>query len=644
MTASTDSQTSARAEDTPSRAARRQASFQLWLVNLVLGIFVGSLWLAYAPSEMSLMARGYMGLALISSVATIALVPGAIFFLLQHFVKSWRWVGWLQAFTGAWFLALLYTDTIIYRLLRYHFNSAVLNVMFTRGSGDAVVLGPKVWVLATGVIGLLTVLQRGYWMRSLRQVRERERLGDRPQLYLRPRVVCMAVLLPLVFIEKGVYAHADITHDREIQEVSRPLPLYPRVRLSEMLEPGAQRAPKYQLLPEGASIHYPLAPPAWREPQSGPRPNILFLVIDSWRKDMFSPLMTPELWSWGSEARVFEDHLSGGNGTRFGVFAMLYGLHGSYWFPVLEARRSPVLLDTLQDLGYEMQVYSSASMNFPEFRDTAWVHFQEQVHDHYQQEFSHQRDERVAEDVAAFFADRAGRSHRDPFFCFVLIDSPHQPYYNDGGPFAPTIDQLDYIELATQNDPALVERVFNTYKNSVLHADGTASRVLSALRESGLEDETLVILTGDHGEEFQECGYWGHTSNFSPEQLEVPFLMKGPGVTVGKETRPTSHLDVPGTLLEMLGATPESRAGYALGASLLEPPAQRRRVVSSWSDIGLWSPNGIFRVPLLDEVGEVEVYDEDWRHVADPEARCASESEALERMAEECLRFLHLPQ
>ncbi|MFT4537797.1 MAG: membrane-anchored protein YejM (alkaline phosphatase superfamily) [Planctomycetota bacterium] len=627
----------------PSLAVQRQATFQLWLVNLVLGISVGSLWLAYAPADMSLHARGYMLLALVSSVATIALVPGLIFFAVQHSVRNWRIVGWILGFTGAWFLALLYTDTIIYRLLRYHFNSAVLNVMFTRGSGDAVVLGPKVWLLASSVIGLLTVLQRGVWTRTLRQLTEKERVGSQPRFLLRPRVVCMAVLLPVIFIEKGVYAHAEVTRDLEIQQVARPFPLYPRVRLSEILDPDGLRPPKYQLLPEDAAIIYPRSEPKWLEQAEPKRPNVLLLVIDSWRKDMFSPEMTPELTHWAKDARVFDDHLSGGNGTRFGVFAMLYGLHGSYWFPVLEARRSPVLLDSLQSFGYEMQVFSAASMNFPEFRDTAWVNFQENVHDDYPEEFSHQRDQRVADDVASFFADRSTRSQRDPFFCFVLIDAPHQPYHNPGGPFEPTVEKLDYIELATTTDPELVEKVFNRYKNSVLHADKTAGRVLQALHDSGLDDETLVIITGDHGEEFQECGYWGHTSNFTPEQLEVPFLVRGPGVEPGLESRATSHLDVPGTLMEMLGADPASRPGYALGADLFDPPQDRRRVVSGWSDIGLWSPNGIFRVPLLDQVGEVEAYDENWQLLPDTEARCRAEMAALERMAEECLRFLQVP-
>ena len=88
------------------------------------------------------------------------------------------------------------------------------------------------------------------------------------------------------------------------------------------------------------------------------------------------------------------------------------------------------------------------------------------------------------------------------------------------------------------------------YMNSVLHADRTATRILAALERSGLSQETLVVVTGDHGEEFCENGFWGHTSNFSPEQMEVPFYMRGPGIEAGQEDRPTSHVDVSNSLLE----------------------------------------------------------------------------------------------
>ena len=88
---------------------------------------------------------------------------------------------------------------------------------------------------------------------------------------------------------------------------------------------------------------------------------------------MFTPELTPNLHRFSEDAAVFEDHLSGGNGTRYGLFTMLYGLHGSYWFPALEQRRTPVLVDALQEADYDVRVFSSASMNFPEFRDTAWA-------------------------------------------------------------------------------------------------------------------------------------------------------------------------------------------------------------------------------------------------------------------------------
>src|SRR6185436_19908466 len=105
-------------------------------------------------------------------------------------------------------------------------------------------------------------------------------------------------------------------------------------------------------------------------------------------------------------------------------------------------------------------------------------------------------------------------------------------------------------------------------------------------------------VTGDHGEEFLECGFWGHTSNFSPQQTEVPFLLRGPGIEAGREHRPTSHVDVPATLLEFLGADPRTRAAWCLGENLLDPPEERARVLAGWSDLGLALDDQIVRIPF----------------------------------------------
>jgi membrane-anchored protein YejM (alkaline phosphatase superfamily) len=320
--------------DRPSPAAIGRASFQLWLLLVALGAFVGSLWLLDWPDEPSLGLRVYVLLGLLSSVAMLALVPGALFLVAQRVISAARWIAWIEGLLGACFLALLYTDTVIYRLLRYHVNAAVLNVLKTSGSEDAVHLGPRVWILAVVVIGSLTVLFRSF-ARALAQAR-REREGHASSTFLRPRVLCALIFLPIVFVEKSVWAAAQITEDEEVISACRDLPLHPRIRLARLLGREQDEIFHTDVLPADAELAYPRAWPT--VDPAGPRPNILLLVIDSWRRDVFTREITPRLWSFSTQARVFEDHLSGGNGTRFAVFAMLYGLHGSYWFPVLEAQ------------------------------------------------------------------------------------------------------------------------------------------------------------------------------------------------------------------------------------------------------------------------------------------------------------------
>jgi membrane-anchored protein YejM (alkaline phosphatase superfamily) len=116
-------------------------------------------------------------------------------------------------------------------------------------------------------------------------------------------------------------------------------------------------------------------------------------------------------------------------------------------------------------------------------------------------------------------------------------------------------------------------------------------------------------------------------------------VLRGPGVPAGVETRPTSHLDVVPTILELAGARPSGRAGYALGASLLDPPAERRRVVAGWDELALWAPGGILRLPLEAHGGGIDAYDYAWRPLQD-DALIDAEGRALLELAQECRRFL----
>ena len=134
-------------------------------------------------------------------------------------------------------------------------------------------------------------------------------------------------------------------------------------------------------------------------------------------------------------------------------------------------------------------------------------------------------------------------------------------------------------------------------------------------------ENTIVLVTGDHGEEFFENGFWGHHSNFSQEQVAVPFVLRGPGISPGMENRPTSHIDLPRTLMELLGISPEMAPRYTLGENLLRLPANRKIVSSSWSSLAMQiSDTETMVLSAYSDDIPIRAYGRDWQPLKDENA------------------------
>lgn len=631
------------------RGIRREAAFRLWLANLALGTLLGSNWLVHLPEVDSLRLWLFASAALVSSVLTLTLLPGLACQLAAHLSPRVRLLGFVQAFGWTLFQVLLFADTRLYNMFRYHFNGQVLNLVYTRGSEDSIHLGWQVWsAIAAGFVGVGS-LQYLLWQRALRQAERRRSTNQPGHLLLRPAIVFGTVLLPTVFVEKTIYAQADFTRDREITALAKLFPLYARVPMedlaSKVLGVEVVKPPAVEL--EGVALNYPRTTPelpALELAGATARPNVLVLVIDCLRQDALAPETMPNVTRWAEGARVFEDHVAGGNSTRYGIFSMLYSLPGSYWFPMLQERRGPVLVDALQEAGYTFGVFGAASMNYPELRDTAWSAIPGSVQDAFKAPTAWQRDRLAAGALVEWLEEVAARPERSPFFGFALLDSAHQTYsYPEQlGRFQPAAPDMDYLAM-TRNEgpePAVLESVVNRYRNAVLHADLVSGAVLATLERLGLAEDTIVVVTGDHGEEFRENGFIGHTSAFTAEQVAVPFVVKGPGFAPGRETRPTSHLDFAPTLLELFGADANQRSDWALGENLLDPPAERKRILSGWNELGVWLDEAIVRVPLTLFDFDVEVYDHDWNLVLDDSDILTREHDTLVELGRACNRFL----
>jgi membrane-anchored protein YejM (alkaline phosphatase superfamily) len=460
--------------------------------------------------------------------------------------------------------------------------------------------------------------------------------------FAKPAWICGLLLFAIILGEKSAYAVADVLRDRDITARGRLFPLYQPLTVKDVLGKrlgliDLSTRERVQLSTAGVLIHYPLS--QLKIAADAPKPNILIVVIDSLRHDMINSAVMPNLARWSNSARRFENHLSGGNATRFGIFSLVYGLHGSYWSPFLNEQAPPVLVTTLVDAGYEPLVLSSASMNSPEFRSTCWVTIEDMVFDQLEGAEKYQRDRLLA----SRFNDWLGeRDAAQPFFAFALMDSPHQTYSVDPNltPFVPFIERVDYLALGEAPKREQVDLIRNRYKNACATADESLGAMLDGLERRGLAQNTIVVVTGDHGEEFYEHGHFGHTSNFTAAQTWVGFVMRGPGIEVGTEPRPTSHIDLVPTLLEQLGVDPSRRGDYSTGVNLLEPPAQRSRVIAGWQDVGVWVDGGILYIPMEGHKGLVEAYGYDWKLLTDDRAVIQGAQSALKQLGEESRRFL----
>jgi membrane-anchored protein YejM (alkaline phosphatase superfamily) len=122
----------------------------------------------------------------------------------------------------------------------------------------------------------------------------------------------------------------------------------------------------------------------------------------------------------------------------------------------------------------------------------------------------------------------------------------------------------------------------NDYRNSVFYTDSLIGRMLDRLESSGLMKNTIVIVTSDHGEEFNDnrAGWWGHAGNFTRYQTQVPLVFHVPGRPPRRVTETTAHVDVPTTLLtEVFGCRSESE--WSNGRDLFAAPGPPRPFVVS---------------------------------------------------------------
>lgn len=144
---------------------------------------------------------------------------------------------------------------------------------------------------------------------------------------------------------------------------------------------------------------------------------------------------------------------------------------------------------------------------------------------------------------------------------------------------APGMDERDYRHLMA------------LYDAEIRFTDDTVAQLLEALRARGRMQDTLLVITADHGEEFLEHGTLKHGYQLFEETLRVPLLLRVPGQQARRASNAVvQHIDLAPTLLELVGLPiPAQFQGQSLVPLFSGGDLQARPVVSetSWRGIDL---------------------------------------------------------
>jgi len=318
------------------------------------------------------------------------------------------------------------------------------------------------------------------------------------------------------------------------------------------------------------------------------KPHIILIILDSLRADHlpffgYERMTTPELWKERDRWIAFSNSFTHAPATDPSfrvIFSNRYFSSFSY-----DGTNGEPFWNALTQAGYKTAFFTSAFLRpdeaLPKFIGVKEIAEFATAATHP----SHARQIRISTNSGDFFLDDQFSVERlktliteappsSPTVSVLFFLGTHFPYDNGGLPptFTPTM-RFTPASLLPANLNA--EQARNSFDNSIIHADRLIAEIESFLEEKQLLEQSILILTADHGESFGERGYFYHATHFYNEQARVPILIR-----LGKsfeDLRPrlaqnadrvAGLIDLAPTILELAGAT---KPASFEGLSLLSP-------------------------------------------------------------------------
>lgn len=287
------------------------------------------------------------------------------------------------------------------------------------------------------------------------------------------------------------------------------------------------------------------------------KPDIYLFIAESLREDFITNENAPFLTNFKEKNISFEMALSNANATHLSWFSLFFSK-----FPFLWGKIDPDVwkggstsLRLLKKMGYQIHVSSSTRLTYYQMNrlifgegehlaDTMFFPDEEECYEPYLRDLG-------AIDNLIKLMNKEGSGR----LFIVFLDATHLDYSwpKEATLFTPYEEKINYFKAALGK--ARPEGIVNRYRNALYHLDSQMGRFMEALKVAPGGKEAVVVITGDHGEEFYEHGNLFHASSLSHPQINPPLYYRfGENEAIKELAIPkmTCHMDIFPTLFHYL--------------------------------------------------------------------------------------------
>lgn len=513
-----------------------------------------------------------------------------------------RFFTFSAVFLSGLLIFLLFVDIIVYSLYRFHINIPMLALFCSPAAFELVELPAA--MIACVVLILIAIFFCEFLLLKAVQ-----------KFHCPECAISVLAVIGICFAAFNViHAWSAYNGNQEIILRTEALPLKYAMTATRFLSKRGYKQAKGVKLHTGSVIKYPLKKLSFK-----PMPkqkNIIVILVDSLRADMLNEDVMPNMCKFAKENPHvrFNNHFSGGNCTKTGVFSLFYGIPGNYFDQALRSNTGAAMIDSMVELGYDVKVFAGATLLAPPFNRTVFARVPDV-------EVTQPGRTKIDRDAAALnkcIKYLESRDKSKPCFVFLFLDSVHGSAVPPGFPLKFTSDMKQVNFLTLSNTEKSRKDALNLIRNSCYFMDDLLYKffVQSGMKNR-ISEDTVVLLTSDHGNEVgeSEMRNWGHNSNFSRYQTQSPLLIFGLDKPTQTVDYKTSALDVSVTIMQdVLGCT-NNIADYSYGQNLFDPTEREFIFSSSYLETAIIYQDKIFVQTVY---GVMQKYTLDGKFVDDP--------------------------